>query len=60
MILIYEFLFFFHLEVNILVNISYLLPDDHIVFYSRLEMNLSLTGFSDEWPVKRIIVASQR
>lgn len=50
----------FHLEVNILVNIRYLLPDDHIVFYSRLEMNLSLTDFSEEWPVKRIIVASQR
>lgn len=56
MILIYELLCLFHLEVNILGNFRYLLPIDHIVFYSILEMNLRLTDLSDELPVKSIIV----
>lgn len=49
MILIYElyFVYLFQLEVNILSNFRYLLPIDRIVFYSILEMNLSLTDVSD-------------
>lgn len=46
----------FQLEVNILDNLTHLLPIDHVVFYIILKTNLSLTDVRHSWLVESIML----